>query len=185
MLATENEQPAEKTRSKMRDLARGCGWLALVLQQQDRMMTLLETLATCRTASAWDDGWSALELEVRQHFRIEEAVLAPAVQSMGQRAHVVIAEMRRDQVRRDLEDLRWPSWEDDGMQLRRLSLNLASHFAQEESWSYRALARQQDEHGNAELTTRCLALLGDAHSRPEDGSCRGPSDGSPPRPPRA
>lgn len=185
MIAIDNELPAGKTRSKMRDLAGSCGWLAVVLQQQDRMMQLLETLATCRSASAWDDCWSELEREVLRHFRVEEAVLAPAVQAMGQRAHAVIAEMRRAQVRRDLEDLRWPSWEDDGVRLQRLSLNLASHFAQEESWSYHALARHRDAQGNAELTARCLALLGDAPARPDGGSAMGPTAGSLPTPPRA
>lgn len=172
MLPNKQLLTTTRTRLKTRELARHCGWLDAMLCDQDRIVDLVDALDDSRDALSWARHWATLDHAIRLHFHVEHAVLAPAIQEMGLRAHVVIAEMCRTRILRDLEDLRMPSWEDDGLRIHRLGGDVASHFAQQESCSYRALARQQDERAGAELSRRCLATLAD--SRP-GGSVRFPS----------
>lgn len=153
---------------RMRELASSRGWLSATLRHQQKLFALIDDLGRVHDASAWMLRWTALQQAVSTHLEVEEAVLAPVILAMGQRAHAVVAEVRREQIRRRVEDLRCPSWEDGGDRLQQMSLNLLSHFSQEESWSYRALARFQDEAAGAALTARCLAVLDNASTRPPD-----------------
>lgn len=153
---------AARTRLKTRDLALTCAWLDAVLCHQDRVLALVDALDDSRDALSWMRRWTDLDEAAARLFLAERTLLAPAIEEMGLRAHVVIAEMCRNRIRRDLEDLRAPSWEDERLRVRQLALELAGHFAQQESCAYRALARHQDDRANAELARHCLAMLADS-----------------------
>jgi len=156
MFSTEEELTAvSRARLKVQDLARGCGWLDAVLRQQDRVLHALDAFEDRRDAVAW----TRMRQAVQALFRVEEVVLAPAILAQGLRAHVVVAEMSRHRILRDIDDLRSSSRGDAGPHMHGLRTLLVSHFTQEEGDSYRALARQLDERRNAALTARCLGEL--------------------------
>jgi hypothetical protein len=159
MTFIEEQLPATNARLKMRDLARRCGWLDAVLSHQDRLLERVEALDRERDAPSRARQALALEEAVRRHFRVEQDVLAPAIQALGLRAQVVVAETCRDRLRRDLADLRSPPARDDPDRVQDLGRGLASHFLQQERCAYRALARCHDDCAADELARRCLALL--------------------------
>jgi hypothetical protein len=161
MYSTDEHLAAARMRLKTRDLARTCGWLDAVLCHQDRILALVDALDDSRDALSWMRRWTALDEAASRLFRVERTVLAPAIAEMGLRAHGVIAEMYRIRIRHDLDDLRAPSWEDERLRVRQLALELAGHFAQQESCAYRGLARHGDDRANAELARQCLAMLAD------------------------
>ena len=147
-----------KCRLKLHQLAGCCGWLAQVLRHQDGLLGQLDALSHSPGGSG-RPRWAGFESALVRHLRVEELVLAPAIRAMGQRAHAVVADRGREQIRRGLETVCRPAREDDGVRLDELRFNIASHFAQEESWSHLALARYQDAQASAALAAQCLALL--------------------------
>ena len=159
MFSIDEHLSAARIRLKTRDLARNCAWLDAVLSHQDRVLASVHLLDASGDASSWMHRWTDLDEAAARLFHVEQTVLSPAIQAMGLRAHVVIADMCRNRIRRDLDDLRTPSWEDGRLRVRQLAMDFAGHFAQQESCAYRALARHQDEPANADLARQCVALL--------------------------
>lgn len=153
----EDPDAAVRSRMKTQALARTCGWLQSQLARQDRILVLAGLLSASFTTAAWARHRALLRAAVHQQFEIEETVLHEAVGSMGLRAHVVVAGACRQRIRRELDLLEGLPWDEGDDVVQSLRRALESHFHQEQSCSYRQLARQQSDDANAVLTQRCIA----------------------------
>lgn len=161
MFSIDQEQAAaERSHVKVLELARTCGWLRHVLGRQEDILAQVAMLDRSQDATSWAHHWALLDGGVGGLFDLEEIVLAPAIVALGLRAHAVTAQMCRRHIVREVEDLRWPSWQDGSERVRHLAGLLADHFAREQANSYRALARQE-AHANAALTLRCEDMSGE------------------------
>jgi hypothetical protein len=132
--------------------------LQLVLAQQDRILASAGLLTACCT-TAWTREVALLQQAVQRHFQLEELVTGAGVAAMGLRANAVIAGASRRRIRHHLEALDTLSWQDGRGHAERVRRELVTHFLEEESRSYRPLARQQSEHANDALTRRCEAIV--------------------------
>lgn len=158
-LLDDEHDAAVRIRMKTIALARTSGWLDAQLARQDQILALAEGLSASFSTPAWTRQRTLLRQAVEAHFAVEESVLDPAIESLGLRAHVVVAGACRQRIRADLDALESVPWQDGEALVRRLRLELRAHFRQEESCSYRQLARQLSGADSDALTRRCAALL--------------------------
>ena len=162
MFIDEEQQAHTESRIKTLALAASCVWLQLVLSRQNRVLASADVLAACCSTSAWTRQAALLKEAVDRHFALEGVVLGAAIETMGLRAHAVIADASRRRIRHDLESLDALSWREGSALADRIRWELASHFREEESCSYRPLVRQQTDDAHAALTRRCEAVLAGA-----------------------